>query len=49
VVSLTAALRTRDWVEADYQLVAMKGISHFIPEEAPTALAEVAVARIIGV
>jgi len=46
VVGLTAALRTRDWVEADYQLVAMRGISHFVPEEAPSALAEAALARI---
>lgn len=49
VVSLTAALRTRDWVEADYQLVAMRGISHWIPEEAPSALADAALARMIGV
>lgn len=49
VVSLTAALRTRDWVEADYQLVAMRGISHWIPEEVPSALAEAALARIKGV
>jgi pimeloyl-ACP methyl ester carboxylesterase len=49
VVGLTAALRTADWVEADYQLVAMKGIGHWVPEEAPAALAEVAVKRIGGV
>jgi pimeloyl-ACP methyl ester carboxylesterase len=48
IVTLTAALRTADWVEADYQLVAMKGVGHFIPEEAPAALAE-AVLRRIGV
>ncbi len=46
VVGLTAALRTADWVEADYQLVAMKGIGHWIPEEAPGALADAALARI---
>ena len=46
VVGLTAALRTADWVEADYQLVAMKGISHWVPEEAPFELAEVALRRI---
>jgi pimeloyl-ACP methyl ester carboxylesterase len=46
VVGLTAALRTADWVEADYQLVAMKGIGHWVPEEAPAALAEVVLKRI---
>ena len=35
VVGLTAALRTADWVDADYQLVAFKGVSHWVPEEAP--------------
>jgi pimeloyl-ACP methyl ester carboxylesterase len=48
IVTLTAALRTADWVEADYQLVVMKGVGHWIPEEAPAALAE-AVLRRIGV
>ena len=46
VVSLTAALRTRDWVEADYQLVAMRGISHWVPEQAAGALADAALERI---
>jgi pimeloyl-ACP methyl ester carboxylesterase len=46
VVGLTAALRTADWVEADYQLVAMKGIGHWVPEEAPGALADAVLARI---
>jgi len=45
-VGLTAALRTGDWVEADYQLVAMKGVGHWIPEEAPDALADAALRRI---
>jgi pimeloyl-ACP methyl ester carboxylesterase len=48
VVGLTAALRTADWVEADYQLVAFKGIGHWVPEEAPKALAEAALARIFA-
>ncbi|MEU8242135.1 alpha/beta hydrolase [Actinoplanes missouriensis] len=48
VVGLTAALRTADWVSADYQLVAMRGVSHWIPEEAPRELAD-AVLRRIGV
>jgi pimeloyl-ACP methyl ester carboxylesterase len=46
VVGLTAALRTRDWVEADYQLVALRGISHWVPEQAPDALADAVLARI---
>jgi pimeloyl-ACP methyl ester carboxylesterase len=39
-------LRTADWVEADYQLVALRGVSHWVPEEAPGALADAALARI---
>jgi pimeloyl-ACP methyl ester carboxylesterase len=46
VVGLTATLRTADWVEADYELVAMRGIGHWIPEEAPSALADAALRRI---
>ncbi|XVV14225.1 alpha/beta fold hydrolase [Actinoplanes sp. CA-131856] len=49
VVSLTAALRTRDWVDADYQMVAMRGISHWVPEQAASALSEAAITRIQGV
>lgn len=45
VVGLTAALRTADWVEADYRLVAMRGISHWVPEEAPRALARAILER----
>lgn len=48
-VGRTAALRTRDWVEADYQLVVLRGVSHFIPEQAPDALADAALGRIAGV
>ncbi|GLY01530.1 alpha/beta hydrolase [Actinoplanes sp. NBRC 101535] len=39
VVGRTAALRTADWVDADYQLVAMRGVSHWVPEQAPRELA----------
>ena len=46
VVGLTAALRTADWVSAEYQLVAMRGVSHWIPEEAPRELADAVLARI---
>lgn len=46
IVTLLPALRTADWVSADYELVALKGISHWIPEQAPDALAEVILRRI---
>jgi pimeloyl-ACP methyl ester carboxylesterase len=49
VVSRMAALRCRDWVEADYQLVVMRGISHWVADQAPKSLAEAAIARIRGV
>ncbi|MEU4422805.1 alpha/beta hydrolase [Actinoplanes sp. NPDC024001] len=46
VVGLTAALRTADWVQGDYQLVAMRGVSHWVPEQAPRELADAVLARI---
>lgn len=46
VTGLTAALRTADWVSADYQLVAMRGVSHWIPEQAPRELGDAVLARI---
>jgi pimeloyl-ACP methyl ester carboxylesterase len=46
VVGRTAALRTRDWVEADYQFVVLRGVSHWVPEQAPRALADAVLARI---
>jgi pimeloyl-ACP methyl ester carboxylesterase len=48
-VGRTAALRTRDWVSADYQMVVLRGVSHFVPEEAPEALAGAVLARVGGV
>jgi pimeloyl-ACP methyl ester carboxylesterase len=48
-VGRTAALRTRDWVEADYQFVVLRGVSHWVPEQAPEALADAVLGRIIGV
>jgi pimeloyl-ACP methyl ester carboxylesterase len=48
VVGRTAALRTADWVAADYQLVVLRGVGHWVPEEAPDALAEAVVRRISG-
>lgn len=46
VVGRTAALRTRDWVEADYQFVVLRGISHWAPEQLPEAIADAALGRI---
>ncbi|GIF16166.1 alpha/beta fold hydrolase [Actinoplanes teichomyceticus] len=46
VVGLTAALRTADWVRGDYQLVAMRGVSHWVPEQAPRELGDAVLARI---
>ncbi len=48
VVGRTAALRSRDWVEADYQFVVLRGVSHWVPEQAPDALADAALGRMIG-
>jgi pimeloyl-ACP methyl ester carboxylesterase len=45
-VGRPAALATATWVEADYRLVTLRGIGHWIPEEAPQALADVVLARI---
>jgi pimeloyl-ACP methyl ester carboxylesterase len=41
-----AALATATWVQADYRFVTLRGIGHWVPEEAPRALADVALARI---
>jgi len=46
VVGRTAVLRTRDWVEADFQLVVLRGVSHWAPEQAPESIADCALARI---
>ena len=46
VVARTAALRTRDWVEADYEFVVLRGVSHWAPEQAARSVAEAALARI---
>jgi pimeloyl-ACP methyl ester carboxylesterase len=45
-VGKPAALATASWVEADYRFVTLRGIGHWVPEEAPRALADVALARI---
>jgi pimeloyl-ACP methyl ester carboxylesterase len=46
VVSRAAADATASWVTAEYRLVKLRGIGHWVPEEAPQALAEVVLARI---
>jgi pimeloyl-ACP methyl ester carboxylesterase len=46
VFGLTAALRTADWVQADYRLVAMRDIGHWVPEEAPKALVDAILHRV---
>jgi pimeloyl-ACP methyl ester carboxylesterase len=46
VVSREAAERAGAFVTADYRLVALPGISHWIPEQAPAALADAVLARI---
>jgi pimeloyl-ACP methyl ester carboxylesterase len=46
VVGRTAAEATEAWVSGEYRLVTLRGIGHWVPEEAPQALAEVVLARI---
>ncbi|GAA4376788.1 alpha/beta fold hydrolase [Nocardioides caricicola] len=38
--------RTEDWVDAPYELVVLEGVTHWIPTQAPAALAEVILERI---
>ena len=38
---------TGRWVDAGYRLVVLGGVSHWVPEEAPVALADVIQARVI--
>jgi pimeloyl-ACP methyl ester carboxylesterase len=45
VVGRWAAQATADWVTADYRLVSLRGIGHWVPEEAPQALTEAVLAR----
>ncbi|MFI5933030.1 alpha/beta fold hydrolase [Actinoplanes sp. NPDC051494] len=45
-VGRPAALASATWVEAEYRFVELRGIGHWVPEEAPNALAEVVLARI---
>lgn len=43
-----AAELTRRWVSGDYRFEVMSGVSHWIPEERPTELAEFVLSRIAG-
>jgi pimeloyl-ACP methyl ester carboxylesterase len=45
-VGRDAAEGTAAWVGADYRLVTLKGVGHWVPEEAPAALAEVILTRV---
>jgi pimeloyl-ACP methyl ester carboxylesterase len=40
-----AAEHTQEWVDADYRFVVLKGVSHWIPDEAPEELARLALER----
>jgi pimeloyl-ACP methyl ester carboxylesterase len=49
VVLRATAEHTAAWVSAEYRLVALRGIGHWVPEEAPQASAEIILARIRSV
>lgn len=42
------AEHTAEWVEADYEFVELAGVSHWIPTQAPDALAEAILERVLG-
>ncbi|RZU52627.1 pimeloyl-ACP methyl ester carboxylesterase [Krasilnikovia cinnamomea] len=46
VLGRTAALATGEWIQADYRLVALRDVGHWVPEEAPETLAEAVLARV---
>jgi pimeloyl-ACP methyl ester carboxylesterase len=46
LVTRSTAEHTAAWVSADYRLVRLRGIGHWVPEEAPKALTEVVLARV---
>ena len=45
-IGRTAARACAGWVTGDYRFVALAGVSHWIPEEAPAALADAVLSRI---
>jgi pimeloyl-ACP methyl ester carboxylesterase len=44
----TAARSCGDWVKADYRFVELSGVTHWIPDQAPVALAAATVDRILS-
>lgn len=46
VVGRAAAEATARWVRGGYRFVALRGVGHWVPEEAPQALADVVLARV---
>jgi pimeloyl-ACP methyl ester carboxylesterase len=44
-----AAEHTGEWVDGDYRFVVLEGVSHWIPDEAPEALARLALERMTSV
>jgi pimeloyl-ACP methyl ester carboxylesterase len=46
VVSRSTAEGTATWARGDYSFVALPGVSHWVPEEAPDALADAVLARV---
>lgn len=48
-LSREAAQACERWVEADYEFVVLEGVSHWVPRQAPGALAEAIVRRIRSV
>jgi pimeloyl-ACP methyl ester carboxylesterase len=47
-IGRTAAEHCGDHVKADYRFVPLSGVSHYIPDQAPDALAEAILARVSG-
>ncbi|MCL3817519.1 alpha/beta fold hydrolase [Aeromicrobium wangtongii] len=47
-IGSVAALACGDFVDADFRFVRLDGIGHWIPEQAPEALAEAILARALG-
>jgi pimeloyl-ACP methyl ester carboxylesterase len=48
LVMRSTADHTAAWVSADYRLVTLTGIGHWVPEEAPQALTEIVLSRIVS-
>jgi pimeloyl-ACP methyl ester carboxylesterase len=45
-IARTTAARAREWVDAPYDFVALEGVSHWIPDEAPQDVARAVLARL---